>query len=149
MSMTDSSSRLLIPALGAAYRALAPWTELAVRLAAGLSFVPHGYPKLLNPTGSAQFFEDSGYDPGLLWAMLVGMTEVFGGLMLAAGLLTRLACVPILLFLMTAITYHWEFGFAWNNRGFEYPLFWAIVVFHFLIHGGGRYSIDARIGREF
>jgi putative oxidoreductase len=48
-----------------------------------------------------------------------------------------------------AITHHWEFGFAWNNRGFEYPLFWAIVALHFFVHGGGRYSLDARIGREF
>jgi len=27
-------------------------------------------------------------------------------------------------------------------------LFWAIVVFHFLIRGGGRWSLDAMIGRE-
>jgi putative oxidoreductase len=147
--MTDSCPRLLVPALGRLYRAAAPWTELSIRLVAGLSFVPHGYPKLLDPSASAAFFEDSGFEPGRLWAILVGLTEVLGGLMLAVGLLTRLACVPILIFLAMAITYHWEFGFAWNNRGFEYPLFWAIVVLHFFVHGGGRYSLDARIGREF
>jgi len=41
-----------------------------------------------------------------------------------------------------------QFGFAWENRGIEYPLFWAIVVFHFLVHGGGAWSLDAMIGRE-
>jgi putative oxidoreductase len=64
------------------------------------------------------------------------------------GFLTRLVCIPILLFLLTAIYYHSQFGFYWNSRGFEYPLFWSIVVFHFLIHGGGRWSIDHRLGRE-
>src|SRR5262249_22631489 len=68
---------------------------------------------------------------------------------LAAGFLTRLVAAPIIGFLMVAIvTYHWQFGFAWENRGIEYPLFWAIVVFHFLIRGGGAWSIDALIGRE-
>ena len=143
-----SSSRLMVPALGGVYRAFAPWTELLIRLAAGLSLVPHGYPKLLDPARSAQFFEKLNYRPGMMWALLVGLTEVVGGLMLAAGFLTRLACVPIFIFLVVAAIYHSQFGFVWNQRGFEYPLFWAIVVFHFLINGGGRYSVDAMLGRE-
>lgn len=147
--MTDvSSSRLMFPAFGGVYRAFAPWTELLIRLVAGLSFIPHGYPKLRNPAGAAAFFEQTGYRPGMLWAILVGCTEVFGGLCLALGLFTRLACVPLLIFLLTAVTYHQQFGFVWNNRGFEYPLFWAIVVFHFLVNGGGRHSLDAHLPRE-
>ena len=52
-------------------------------------------------------------------------------------------------FLIVAIvTYHWELGYNWESRGIEYPLFWAIVALHFLIHGGGRWSLDARIGHE-
>lgn len=145
----EVSLRLLIPRLAPLYRALGPWTNLLVRLVAGLSLVPHGLPKLANPAGAAAFFEQSGYRPGLLWAVLVGLTEVVGGLCLAAGLLTRLVCIPILIFLLSAVAYHAQFGFAWNERGFEYPLFWSIVVFYFLVHGGGRYSIDAWIGREF
>ena len=75
--------------------------------------------------------------------------EFVCGICLALGLFTRLAAGPIIVFLIVAIvTYHWEFGFMWEKRGIEYPLFWAIVVFHFLVHGGGPYSLDARIGRE-
>ena len=143
-----ASPRLMVPALGGAYGALAPYTETLVRLVAGLSFLPHGYPKLLNPTASAQFFAENGFRPALLWAIVVGCTEVFGGLCLAAGLATRVVCVPILIFLLAAVAHHWPNGFAWIEEGFEYPLFWAVVVFHFLIHGGGRYSADAMIGRE-
>jgi putative oxidoreductase len=138
----------MFPALGAVYRTFAPWTEFLIRLAAGLSFIPHGYPKLMNPTGAAAFFEQTGYRPSFMWAVVVGCTEVFGGLCLALGLFTRVACVPLLIFLLTAVTYHQQFGFAWNNRGFEYPLFWAIVIFHFFIHGCGRYALDAHLPRE-
>ena len=144
-----SSQRLVIPALGSLYRGAAPFTETAIRIVAGLSLVPHGYPKLfVNPEASATFLADSGYTPGMFWAILLGLTEFVGGLLLAAGFLTRLACLPIFIFLLTAIGYHWQFGFPWNDRGFEYPLFWAIVVFHFLIHGGGRYSVDRLLGWE-
>ena len=58
---------------------------------------------------------------------------------LALGFLTRVVAAPIIGFLVIAIvTYHWQFGFAWENRGIEYPLFWSIVVLHFLVRGGGR-----------
>jgi putative oxidoreductase len=148
--MTDvATSRLIVPGLGGIYRVFAPYTETLIRIVAGLSLVPHGYPKLfVNPAGSAAFLEQSGFRPGMFWAILLGCTEVFGGLLLAAGFLTRLACIPILIFLLTAISYHWQFGFLWNNRGIEYPLFWVIVIFHFLIQGGGKYSVDAMLGRE-
>ena len=74
---------------------------------------------------------------------MVGLTEFAGGLCLALGLFTRWAAAPILIFLLTAVVYHSRFGFYWNARGFEYPLFWAIVVFHFLIRGGGPCSLDS------
>lgn len=148
--MTEvATSRLIVPGLGGIYGVFAPYTETLIRIVAGLSLVPHGYPKLfVDPARSAAFLEQSGYRPGMFWAILLGCTEVFGGLLLAAGFLTRLACIPVFIFLLTAIAYHWQFGFLWNNRGIEYPLFWAIVVFHFLIRGGGKYSVDAMLGRE-
>jgi putative oxidoreductase len=142
--------RLFIPALGGLYRTLAPLTEAAIRVTSGLCLAMHGYPKLFGGTAAnAAFFERAGYRPGLFWAIVVGVTEFGGGLCLAAGFLTRVVSVPILIFLLTAITYHWQFGFYWNNRGFEFPLFWAIVTLHFLVRGGGPWSVDARIGREF
>jgi putative oxidoreductase len=123
--------------------ALAPYTELLIRIYAGLALVAHGYPKLFGATvANAAFFESAGFRPGLMWAIVVGLTEVAGGLFLALGLFTRIAAVPILIFLLVAAAYHSQFGFFWNARGFEYPLFWAIVVLHFLIRGGGGWSVD-------
>ena len=64
-------------------------------------------------------------------------------------ILLVLVVVTILVFLMVAIfTYHLDFGYNWEARGIEYPLFWAIVVLHFLVRGGGAWSLDRWIGRE-
>jgi len=145
----SETQRLAIPALGGLYRALAPVTEPLIRVVAGVSLASHGYPKLFgNTAAQAEFFTKAGFEPGLFWAILVGIVEFFGGICLALGLATRVVAVPILIFLATAVSYHSQFGFYWNIRGFEYPLFWAIVVLHFLVRGGGPCSIDAKIGRE-
>jgi putative oxidoreductase len=144
------SPKLLIPQLGRLYAAFAPFTELLIRLIAGGSLAWHGYQILFgNKEGAGRFFESVGFDNGLLWAWVVGILEFVCGLCLALGLFTRLAAGPIIVFLIMAIaTYHLQYGYNWESRGIEYPLFWAIVVFHFLIRGGGPWSIDARIGRE-
>lgn len=143
------ASRLLIPVLGRVYGALAPVTEPLIRAVAGLSLAAHGFPKLFGATAAnVAFFEQAGFHPALFWTLLTGSTELFGGLCLAAGLLTRLAAAPILVFLLAAVSFHAPNGFYWNELGFEYPLFWSIVVFHFLVRGGGPWSLDAMIGRE-
>jgi putative oxidoreductase len=150
LSEVTMQPRLFIPAFGPLYRALTPVTEPLVRVVAGLSLAIHGYPILFTQTAAAaRFFQSIGFENGLVWAYVVGALEFFCGLFLALGLLTRLVAVPFIAFLlMTIATYHWHYGFAWENRGFEYPLFWSIVVFHFLVRGGGAWSLDAAIGRE-
>jgi putative oxidoreductase len=39
-------------------------------------------------------------------------------------------------------------GFGWGNRGYEYPLFWGLIMFAIALRGGGPYSLDRRIGKE-
>jgi putative oxidoreductase len=121
-----------------------------MRLMAGGSLAYHGYQILFgNIEGAARFFESVGFEQGLLWATVVGVLELACGTLLAIGLFTRLAVGPILVFLIVAIvSYHWDFGFNWESRGIEYPLFWALVAFHFLVRGGGPWSVDWLIGRE-
>jgi putative oxidoreductase len=144
-----ASPRLAIPALGPVYRALAPFTELLIRVCAGLSLAAHGYAILFGDHEAfAAFFERAGFAPGLFWTFVVGLTQLIGGLCFAFGLLTRLVAVPILIFLLTAVAYHWRYGFYWDIKGYEYPLFWALVTVHLIARGGGPYSIDALIGRE-
>jgi putative oxidoreductase len=145
----NGEPRLLIPALGGLYSTVAPITEPLIRLCAGLSMAAHGYLILFAARdANIAFFAQAGFHPAVFWTIVTGATQFLGGLCLAAGLLTRLAAVPVLIFLLVAIKFHAPNGFAWNNLGFEYPLFWSIVVFHFLVRGGGRWSLDRAIGRE-
>jgi putative oxidoreductase len=146
----QQAQRLVFPSLGRLYDALTPMTEPLIRLVAGGSLAIHGYPILFgDKAAAAKFLSSVGFENALFWTYLVGAVEFVCGLCLALGFLTRLVAGPIIGFLVVAIvTYHGQFGFAWENRGIEYPLFWAIVVFHFLVRGGGQYSIDGLIGRE-
>ena len=143
-------AHLLVPALGGIYRALAPVTEPLIRVVAGGSLAIHGFPILFGDIGAtAKFLQSIGFENGVFWAYVVGAVEFICGTFLAFGLLTRVVAVPIIGFLIIAIvTYHWQFGFHWESRGIEYPLFWSIVVFHFLVRGGGPWSLDALMGRE-
>ena len=99
-----TAPHLILPALGNLYRAAGPFTELAVRVCAGLSLAVHGYAILFGDHDRcAQFFESAGFAPGLLWVWVVGLTQFVGGIAFALGLFTRLVAMPILLFLLTAI----------------------------------------------
>ncbi len=150
-----SASRYRIPALRSLYERLAPLAEPLVRVTAGLLLMPHGAQKLFGAfgggglAGTAQFLDSAGYQPGWLWALLIALTEFVGGLLLALGFLTRPAAAAVFIFLATAVIHHLPSGFFWNKGGFEYPLLWAVVALSFVIRGGGRYSVDAALEREF
>ena len=129
---------------------LGPFMEPLLRLVAGGFLIPHGAGKLFGGLeGTAQFFGQVGYEPAFLLALLVALVEFFGGIMLAVGLLTRPVALAVLIFMLNAVAFHAGNGFMWNNGGYEYPLMWAVVALFFLVRGGGAYSIDRLIGREF
>jgi uncharacterized membrane protein YphA (DoxX/SURF4 family) len=73
------------------------------------------------------------------------------GPLLALGLFTRIAAVPIVLFLLVSNYERWRVGrWFWNRLGVEYTLMWTAGALYFLINGGGAYSLDRLIlGREF
>src|SRR4051794_26568345 len=88
------TARPLFPALGSLTTALSPLAEPLVRVTTGLLLVPHGAQKLFGWFGgygveaTGQFFATKLGLPASL-ALVSGLIEFFGGLMLAAGLLTR------------------------------------------------------------
>jgi putative oxidoreductase len=143
-----------IPALAPITDALSPFAEPLVRITAGLLLVPHGAQKLFGWFGgygieaTGQFFSSKLGLPASL-ALLAGLIELFGGLMLALGLATRVvAALVVGLMTVAVLCVHLGAGFFWTDGGFEYPLFWGIVALAFVIRGGGRYSLDALIGYE-
>jgi putative oxidoreductase len=49
---------------------------------------------------------------------------------------------------MAVIIYQHMPNFGWAQRGYEYPLFWGLVMLAIALPGGGPYSLDRVIGRE-
>jgi putative oxidoreductase len=49
---------------------------------------------------------------------------------------------------VAVIFVHLPIGYFWMTGGLEYPLMWGLVALAFVFRGGGRYSLDALIGRE-
>jgi len=69
---------------------LKPLALLLLRLALGIIFIFHGYPKLFTHTReSMQMFEHMGF-PGY-FVYVAGALEFFGGIVLIPGLFTRIA----------------------------------------------------------
>ena len=152
--LSESSRRPLVPALAAISDSLSPFAEPLVRATTGLLLMPNGAQKLFGWFGgygveaTGQFFATKLGLPAS-FALLAGLIEFFGGLMLAAGLMTRpVAALVVGLMFTAVIQVHLGAGFFWTGGGFEYPLFWGIVALAFVLRGGGRYSLDGLIGRE-
>ena len=150
--------RLLVPALGPFYAAVEPAAYAALRVLFGLTLVTHGYPKLFrlphgtvaDPFASAtRIIADTLHFPAatLLAAAVTGI-EFFGGLMLAAGLLTRLVA-PMIAVQMAVIAFGvtWPI-WAWTEHGMEYPVLMGALAAAMAIRGGDIYSLDRLIARE-
>ena len=157
--MLESSTPLIIPQLGSLYQTLAPWTEVLLRVSVGLALVPHGLRNTFgfwpstgvrshNLTQLAQQLDEDGYRPGKFWAPAISITQLLGGPLLALGLFTRAAALPVFLFLLVSNFERWRVGgYFWNTQGLEYTLMWTAGAFYFLAHGGGAISLDHAIGR--
>lgn len=135
------------------FERLAPLAYPLVRVTAGLLLMPHGAQKLFGwfgghgLAGTGQFFAGTlGLEPGILFALLAGLIEFFGGLALVLGLLTRPAALAVTVFMAVALSVHIPNGFFWTAGGIEYPLMWGLIALAILLRGGDRYSLDAHLG---
>ena len=45
--------------------------------------------------------------------------------------------------------FNWQYGYFWTNKGIEYALLWLALCTAIFFRGGGRYSLDRLIGKEF
>lgn len=152
----------MLSQLGGLYQVVDPLAEALLRVCVGLALVPHGlrmtfgfFPNTGQPLRNVQMLADhldkQGYRPGKIWAAAISATQLVCGPLLALGLFTRPAALPIVLFLAVSNIERWRVGrYFWNQLGLEYTLMWMVAALYFLAHGGGVYSLDRLIvGREF
>lgn len=140
----------ILPVCAAIYRPFAPLSYAFTRFCAGAIFIPHGMQKLLGGAAADKFVAALGLADPTPWAGVMGVLELVGGIMLALGLLTRPVALLLAAELLTMIfAVHIHNGFAWSNGGIQYPLLLLALCLAALFRGGGRYSLDRLIGKEF
>jgi putative oxidoreductase len=157
MAMSDTSaSRYYIPAFAGLYSSLDGFVLALLRVGLGIIMLAHGCQKIfglfggMGVTANAAFFEKFGYSPGMFWGTLVGCTELAAGVLLVIGLFTRLAALSVAIFMIFAIHFtSTNGGFFWTKGGMEYSLLILLVALVFLGRGGGEYSLDKAMAKEF
>ena len=123
---------------------------LLLRLVVGLIFVGHGSQKLFGwfggggPAGTEAFFSSIGYRAPAVMAIVVGLSEVGGGLLLGLGLLTPFAALLLTVVMLNAIaTVVWPKGFL---GGYEFEATLTAAVLAVTATGPVRFSLDRAIG---
>ena len=122
---------------------LQPVGLLTLRIALGIIFISHGYPKLAHLRGGAQmqgFFVEHGLPGYFLY--IAGVIEAFGGGLLLLGLFTRAAGLLLALEMCVAIwKVHSAHGYLAVND-YQFPLSLATACFALATVGAGLISVD-------
>ena len=120
-----------------------------LRLTIGLLFMGHGAQKLFGRFGGAGLdgtgrqFESLGLRPGRRHALIAGLGELVGGLLVSLGWFTPLAAAAIIAVMVAAIwTVHGKKGVWITDGGFEYHLVVIAAVFALAGVGAGSWSLD-------
>ncbi len=124
------------------------YAALVTRLSLGVMYLAHGLLKLLvfTPAGTVGFFESIGL-PGFL-AYLTILAEVGGGLLLIAGIGTRLvsaALIPALLGALFLVHADKGWLFSAPGGGWEYPAFLIATSVVAVLLGNGAYALADRL----
>lgn len=126
---------------------------LVLRVVIGGTLAAHGAQKLFGWFGGNGLARTSGFfgnglrlRPAVPWAVLAGLSEFGGGLLLVLGLLSPLGSLGVIAsMVMAALLLHWPRFFAADN-GSEYPLVLAGAAAAVALTGPGALSLDALWG---
>jgi uncharacterized membrane protein YphA (DoxX/SURF4 family) len=124
-----------------------------IRIAVGLIFASQGLLKYLDPNMGVNRFTRIGFSHPAFTAHFVGVFEMVCGLMLLVGLLTRLASVPLLVIISTAIVTTKIPELTRATQGFWFMVSDArtdfamlLCLLFLLVNGAGGWSLDAWLG---
>jgi len=121
---------------------LHPLALLALRIVLGVIMVAHGSGKVFGGMSKHVGLVQHLGLPGWM-AYLSAAAEFGGGILLIAGLLTRLSALAVLIDMMVAIAkVHWKNGLR-GQGGYEFPLALAAIAFALVFLGAGPISLDA------
>ncbi len=132
-------------------RAQGTATTLLIRLAVGLIFLTQGILKYTDPAMGVVRFAKIGFPHPYFTAHFVGAVEIVCSSLVLLGLWTRLAALPLLVVISTAIATTKIPELFRPNQGFWYMASDARTDFamlccliFLLFDGGGSWTLDAR-----
>lgn len=111
----------------------------ALRLSVGSIFIHHGYAKLLDIAGTAQFFHSVNIPFPALMAWIVALVEFVGGGLIIVGLATEIVALLLAITMVVAIvTTH--LGQPFTRAELALAMLGSTVALAAL--GAGRYSLS-------
>jgi len=128
-----------------------PASIVLIRLAVGLIFLTQGILKYTDPKMGVLRFTKIGFPQPYFTAHFVGAFEIVCGLLVLVGLWARLASVPLLIVIATAIATtkipelfraNQGFWFMVSDARTDFAMLCSLVFL--LIVGGGAWSLEAR-----
>ena len=132
------------------------WTDtglLALRVGVGGALAAHGSQKLFGwfggygPSGTGQWMDSLGFaGSGKNNAVLAGLGEFGGGVLLALGLATGPAGAAVAGAMTVAGSTHVPNGFFNTSGGYELPATFGLVGTVLALSGPGRFSLDHLLG---
>jgi uncharacterized membrane protein YphA (DoxX/SURF4 family) len=128
-------------------------TIVLIRIAVGLIFVTQGVLKYTDPNIGVSRFTKIGFSHPAFTAHFVGAFEIVCGALVLVGFATRVAAVPLLVVICTAIATTKIPELSRSNQGFWFMVsdartdFSMLMSLLFLILAGpGCWSLDSRFG---
>jgi uncharacterized membrane protein YphA (DoxX/SURF4 family) len=123
-----------------------------IRLAIGLIFFTQGFLKYIDPNMGVNRFTKIGFPHPYFTAHFVGTFEIICGFLVLVGLCTRLAAIPLLIVICTAIATTKIPELSRTNQGFWFMVsdartdFAMLMSLLFLLRAGaGSWSLDSRL----
>jgi putative oxidoreductase len=114
---------------------------LAGRLLLVLIFVHDGWSLIGSYSGATAYMQKFGV-PGVLLPAVIAL-ELGGGLLIAAGVLTRAVAVAFAMFcVLTAVLFHWQFADGNQLLHFQKDLAIAGGFLVLAVSGPGNWSVD-------
>src|SRR6266550_2779715 len=127
-----------------------------IRVYVGLMFVPHFGSHVLG--GPDQFkiyvlyFESLGLHMPAIQVVLAGGIELICAIGLTFGLFTRPVALLGSVYLLMSMLWggHFQIGYVWvlQEGGYEFGVFWAVMIAVFAVLGGGPFSVDRELWRS-
>ena len=125
---------------------------LILRAIVGISFIVHGYPKIIGGVekwtmiGKAMGSIGIDFLP-VFWGLCAAVSEFFGGIALVLGFLTKIASSGLAFTMFIAVMAHLTKGDGFSKA--SHPIELMAVCIFLILTGAGNLSVDRLMNKKF